>query len=103
MVNYRLFLKKGIPEGDIFTEEVLSDTDENLKQSKQIMVSQGFANALLISDPLHMKRAMKLAKNHDINCKSSPTQTTMYKSLQTKTGQLLYETFYFSIRQLIGY
>lgn len=95
--NYAI--RNGIPESDIFIEEESNYTIENLKQSKQIMDSQGFKNALLISDPLHMKRAIKLAKYYEIDCSSSPTKTTMYKSAKTKARQLLYETFYFSLRE----
>ncbi|HIP48293.1 MAG TPA: YdcF family protein [Lutibacter sp.] len=98
--NYAL--GNGIPENDIFIEEESNYTIENLKQSKQIMDSLGFTNALLVSDPIHMKRAMKLAKYYEIDCRPSPTKTTMYKSAKTKVRQLLYETFYFSLREPIS-
>jgi len=98
--NYAL--NSGIPENDILIEEESNYTIENLKQSKQIMDSLGFKNALIVSDPMHMKRAMKLAKNYEIDCKSSPTKTTMYRSAKTKNKQLLYETFYFSLRELVS-
>jgi len=98
--NYAL--ANGIPENDIFIEEASNYTIENLKQSKQIMDSLGFTNALLVSDPIHMKRAMKLAKYYEIDCEPSPTKTTMYKSAKTKVKQLLYETFYFSLREPIS-
>lgn len=95
-------LENGIPENDILIEEQSNYTIENLKQAKQIMDSMEFTNALLVSDPLHMKRAMKLAKYSIINCRPSPTKTTMYKSVKTKSKQLLYETFYFSLREPIS-
>ena len=97
--NYAL--ENGIPENDILIEEESNYTIENLKESKQIMDSLGFTNALLVSDPIHMKRAMKLATYYKIDCTPSPTKTTMYKSAKTKIGQLLYETFYFSLRETI--
>ncbi len=98
--NYAL--ENGIPENDIFIEEESNYTVENLINSKQIMDSLKLTSALLVSDPLHMKRAMKLAKYHGIHCNPSPTKTTMYTSSKTKTRQLLYETFYFSVRELIS-
>lgn len=49
-------------------------TTENLEQSKQIMDSLGLKSALLVSDPLQMKRTIKLAKYYEIDCKSSPTK-----------------------------
>lgn len=92
-------IDKGIPEENIIIEEESNYTTENLKQAKRIMDYLGLKNALLVSDPLHMKRAMKLANCHGIDCKSSPTKTTMYKSTYPKAKQLLYETFYFSLRE----
>lgn len=96
-------VEKGIPENMIIIEEKSNYTSENLEQSRLIMDSLGFKSALLVSDPLHMKRAIKLAKNYGIDCKSSPTQSTMYKSTYPKAKQLLYETFYFSLREPISF
>ncbi len=98
--NYAI--ENGVPKDHIIIEEKSKFTIENLKESKQIMDSIGVENALLISDPLHMKRVVKLAKFYGIDCKSSPTQTTMYKSTYPKAKQLLYETFYFSLREPIS-
>ncbi|MBL1279717.1 MAG: YdcF family protein [Fluviicola sp.] len=95
-------IEKGIPEENIIIEEKSKYTTENLEQSKQIMDSLGMKSALIVSDPLHMKRAIKLAENYGIVCKSSPTKTTMYKSTYPKIKQLLYETFYFSLREPIS-
>jgi uncharacterized SAM-binding protein YcdF (DUF218 family) len=95
--NYAL--ENEIPENDIFIEEKSNYTIENLEHAKQIMNSLGLTNALLVSDPLHMKRAMKLANYYEIDCKPSPTRTSMYKSTKTKIGQLLYETFFFSLTE----
>ena len=95
-------IEKGIPEENIIIEEKSKFTKENIEQSKQIMDSLGMKSALLVSDPLHMKRAIKLAENYGILCESSPTKTTMYKSTYPKIKQLLYETFYFSLREPIS-
>ncbi len=95
-------MENGVSEKDIFIEEKSNYTIENLKYSKQIIDSLKLSSSILISDPLHMKRAIKLAENYKINCKPSPTKTTMYKSTKTKVKQLFYETFYFSIREPIS-
>jgi len=95
-------IENGIPQNSIVIEEKSKFTTGNLQQSKQIMDSLGLKSALLVSDPLHMKRVIILAENYGINCKPSPTQTTMYKSFYPKVKQLLYETFYFSLREPIS-
>lgn len=95
--NYAL--QNDIPEEDIFIEEKSHYTIENLEYAKQIMDSLGLTNALIVSDPLHMKRAMKLANYYEINGKPSPTRTSMYKSTKARLSQLLYEAFFFSLTE----
>jgi len=95
-------LKCGIPENVILIEEKSEYTIENLSESKLILDSLGLKTILLVSDPLHMKRAMTLAESFDMICQPSPTKTTMYKSINSKVKSLLYETFYFSIREVIS-
>jgi uncharacterized SAM-binding protein YcdF (DUF218 family) len=41
------------------------------------MSEQGFNTALIVSDPLHMKRAMLYVNNLGITAYSSPTPTTL--------------------------
>ena len=95
--NYAL--ENEVPEKDIFIEEKSHYTIENLEYAKQIMDSLGLRNALIVSDPLHMKRATKLANYYEINSKPSPTRTSMYKSTKARISQLLYETFFFSLTE----
>ncbi len=89
-------IKHGISKSDILIEEKSKFTHENLFESKLIMDSLKMKTALLVSDPLHMKRSLLLAGNQNINCESSPTRTTMYKSFFPKFKSLLYETFFYS-------
>ena len=94
-------LENGVPYKDIIIESSSRYTIENLEESKEIMDSLEMRSALIISDPLHMKRAMLLAEKTKINCKPSPTQTSMYKSFNTKMKSLGYETIFYSLRRLM--
>lgn len=96
-------LSQGVPADAILIEEVSKYTIQNLIESKKIIDSLHLKSALLVSDPYHMKRAMDLAKKLGVNCKSSPTKTTMFRSYGPKTGSLIYESFYYSIGRLAGY
>ena len=49
--------------------------------------------ALIVSDPLHMKRAMWLADSIGMNAESSPTQTSRYESFGRKARFLLREVY----------
>lgn len=91
-------VSKGVPENVIFTEDSSTITEENLMAAKSIMYDNSWQSALVVSDPLHMKRAMLMSKDYGIEAYSSPTSTSMYKSLKTKLPFLIREEFFY-----IGY
>lgn len=93
-------IKNGIPSQDIFIEESSRYTHENLVQAKSIIDSLNISSALIVSDPLHMKRSMAIAQSIGMNCESSPTKTSMYKSTLPKFKSLLYETFFYTLGKL---
>lgn len=88
-------IEQGIPEEDIYLEETSTITQENLANAKVVMEEHSFETAIIVSDPLHMKRAMLLAEDCGIEAYSSPTPTTMYKSLKTQIPFLLREEFFY--------
>ena len=91
-------LSKSVPEQVIFIEEKSTITEENLENAKAIMDENSFDTAIIVSDPLHMKRAMLMAGDYGIDACSSPTPTTMYRSFKTKIPFLAREEFFY-----IGY
>jgi len=88
-------LSQGVPEERILIEEKSTITEENLEFSKEVMDENGLSTAIIVSDPLHMKRSMLMARDYNINALSSPTTTSMYKSLKTKIPFLLREEFFY--------
>lgn len=88
----------GVPEEDILIEEESTITQENLENAKKIMDEKGYKTAILVSDPLHMKRSMLLAKDCGILAFSSPTPTTRYVGTKSKVQFLAREVFFY-----IGY
>ena len=62
------------------------------------MEENGYETAAIVSDPLHMKRAMLLAKDSGIVAISSPTKSSAYKTLKTKIPFVAREAFFY-----IGY
>lgn len=97
-VARKFAIENGVPENKIFAEEKSTITDENLLFSKPILEKEHFKKVLLVSDPLHMKRAMTMAVNQNINAYSSPTPTSKYQSFAPKSGFAFREAFF-----LIGY
>lgn len=91
-------IEKGVPEQVILMEEKSKITEENLEYAKEIMDEFSMDTAIIVSDPLHMKRAMLMASDYGIDACSSPTPTTMYKSAKTQFPFLAREVFFY-----IGY
>ena len=91
-------IEQGIPEDAILLEEASAITEENLENAMEIMKKNGYDTALIVSDPLHMKRAMRMARDKGLNAYTSPTRTSMYKSIYIKTKFTAREVFFY-----IGY
>lgn len=88
--------QKGVPAEAILIEEDSSITKENLENAKKVMNENGVNTALIVSDPLHMKRAMLYAKDLGMTAYSSPTPTTLYRSWRTKLPFLIREEIYYA-------
>ena len=91
-------VENGVPEQAILIEERSTITEENLEYAKAIMDAHSMNTAIIVSDPLHMKRAMLMASDYGITAYSSPTPTTMYRSAKTQIPFLAREVFFY-----IGY
>ncbi|HEX4500103.1 MAG TPA: YdcF family protein [Scandinavium sp.] len=93
----RLYLvDKGVPPGDVLIEETSTITRENLRNAKIIMDEHHFQTALLVSDPLHMRRIMLMAQDDGIHGWSSPTRTSRIQSWSAKAAFMLREAFYYT-------
>lgn len=87
--------QQAVSEGDILIEERSRTTQQNLSEARSVMQSHGLKSAIIVSDPLHMTRAMMMAGRLDIDAVSSPTPTTRYRSIKTKLGFLAREIYFF--------
>jgi len=89
-------INRGVPEEDILIEEISKTTQENIYNLIDIVdLNNAF---LLVSDPLHMKRAMLIAYDAGLTAYSSPTSTTKYQTFSTKIPFWAREMFFY-----IGY
>jgi uncharacterized SAM-binding protein YcdF (DUF218 family) len=87
--------QQGVPAEVIFKEEESTITAENLENARRVMCEQGFDTALIVSDPLHMKRAMLYADDLGMKAYSSPTPTSLYRSWKTRLPFLLREELFY--------
>ena len=88
-------LSRGVPEKVILLEETSTITEENLRGAAALMEGNGLETALLVSDPLHMRRAMLQAGDFGLTVYSSPTPTTLYTGFWRKLKFLARETFFY--------
>ena len=88
-------LKNGVPAHDILIEEQSHTTYENIVYAKQLVNQHGIKRVLIVSDPLHMKRAMTMASDVGLVADPSPTPTTLYQGLSSQLELLAHETYYY--------
>lgn len=89
--NYAL--RRGVPESAIHVETASRSTFGNLLNARTLLERNGLKRVLLVSDPLHMRRAMTMARDLGIDARPSPTPTTRFQSFSTQFELLLKETF----------
>ena len=63
LIGAEYVIECGVPEEAILLEERSTVTEENLRFAAEIMREHGLKNALIVSDPFHMRRAMTMAKD----------------------------------------
>ncbi len=89
-------IKHGVAIKDVFCETLSNFTYENLRGAKAIMQQQHIGKVLVVSDPLHMRRAMTMAQDLGLDAYSSPTPTSRYISLQSKVEFMWGEVRYYA-------
>ncbi len=85
-------IKNGVPEGDILIEDRSHTTYQNMLNAKPLADANGVKKVLIVSDPIHMKRAVAMAEDVGLEAYSSPTPTTMYQGWRSQIGSLAFET-----------
>ncbi|MCP4371947.1 MAG: YdcF family protein [Deltaproteobacteria bacterium] len=87
--------KQGIPSDTILIETNSRTTEQNLYYARQLTTEREIKRVIIVSDPLHMKRAMTIAKDMGFEAYSSPTLTTKYISWRTQFDFLFREVYYY--------
>jgi uncharacterized SAM-binding protein YcdF (DUF218 family) len=81
--------------GGILIETVSRNTRENLSEAAALMRKRKLGRAVVVSDPLHMSRALRICAEVGIVCLGSPTPTSRYRSFDTRWRFLLNEVYFF--------
>jgi uncharacterized SAM-binding protein YcdF (DUF218 family) len=95
-VAQKYAVSQGVPAKDVYCETFSHITFENLRGAKEILDRQNLKTALVVSDPLHMKRAITMARDLGIDAYPSPTPTSRYETWRSQSGFLLRETYFYA-------
>jgi uncharacterized SAM-binding protein YcdF (DUF218 family) len=95
-------MANGIPEQDILIEQKSHTTYENIVYAKQLADAHNLKKVLLVSDPMHMRRAITMANDVGLDASPSPTTTTRYRTWRTQLSELARETFYYLGYLVVG-
>ena len=90
----------GVPQEHIWIETISANTFENLKQAGIVAEALGFETLVIVSDPLHMRRAMEMAEELGLQAVSSPTPTSRYQSWAPKFSFFLREAYFLTLFRL---
>lgn len=93
---------RGLDRTAILVEEQSRTTKQNLHEAAALMRNRGLRSALLVSDPLHLPRATRMARSAGIKAEPSPTPFTRYRSLRTRLPFLARESFFLTGYWLTG-
>lgn len=94
-VAQRYALRRQVPPEAILIETRSRTTRQNLQQAAALMRQHQMHSAIVVSDPLHMARALRLARESGIQALGSSTPTTRFRSWETRWKFLLQEVYFF--------
>lgn len=100
IVAKRYAIAQGVDAADILTETQSRTTRQNLYYASQVATTHQLRRILIISDPLHMKRSVLMARDLGIDAYPSPTPTTRYRSFKSQMSFLARETYFYFVYQL---
>jgi uncharacterized SAM-binding protein YcdF (DUF218 family) len=89
-------LAQGLPAEKIGFEAASRTTEDNLAFARPVLQQHGAHRILLVSDPLHMRRAMAHARKLGLDAHPSPTPTTRYRSWEPWSRFLVREAYFFA-------
>ena len=101
-IGEKYLSENGVPPNDIFKETESVSTYRNLKYSVPIVEENNFKTVLIVSDPLHLRRSVKMAHDLGLNAYPAPTPTTRYESFSAQMNFLFREVYFYLKYLIVG-
>jgi uncharacterized SAM-binding protein YcdF (DUF218 family) len=95
-------INNGIPIESIFTENTGLTTVQSMQNSLEIMHKCNISSAIVVSDPFHMYRLKRIAKDIGMKSYLSPTAFSRIISLDQNLKYITREIVVYSIYRLTG-
>ena len=93
---------QGVPAKAIVLEVASRTTQENLSLALPLLREHGVRRVQIVSDPLHMRRAMAIAGRLGIEAEASPTPTSRYVGWASWSWFLVGEGHYLTRCRVTG-
>ncbi len=87
-------IRNGVPADAIIIEERSKTTYQNLIEARKLLQTDQNSRMFIVSDPMHMARALRMGRSLGLNVDGAPTSTSRYKRWRTKTSFLANEIWF---------
>lgn len=92
-VGRQFAIAHGVPAAAVLFETTSRTTWQNLANARELLAPVGIQTVLLVSDPLHMRRAMAMASTLGLQAAPAPTPSSRFQSLASRGEFLWRETW----------
>lgn len=93
---------RGVPGAAILREDQSRTTRQNLTNAARVLGRDRAKPVLIVSDPLHLRRAMAMAAAEDLEALPAPTPTSRYRSFGTQLPFLAREVWFIHVHWFAG-
>ena len=92
---------RGVPAGAVRADTLSRSTAENFRAAARLLAGPGgYRRVAVVTDPLHSRRAVTLARAAGLDAYPAPTPTTRYRGLRVWARFLARETLYLAATDL---
>ena len=99
-VGRKFAIEHGVPSAAVLYERTSRTTWQNLTNARELLAPLGIRTVLLVSDPLHMRRAMAMASSLGLQAAPAPTSSSRFQSLVSR-GEFLWRESWLYLDYLV--
>lgn len=101
-VGRQFCVERGVPVAATLVDETSRTTWQNLHNARALMARSGIHTVFLVTDPLHMRRALTMAHGLDLQAMPSPTTSSRFRSWTSRAKFLWRESWLYLAYVIFG-